>query len=303
MKIIKISLAAIVLLAICFCVWYFLGGNLNIPTPIGDEQHLDIQRINQSIANLGEMPSDSFCKDLYDDIQADIADCHSQHILDRKDSNNNNQTYINLSSDLYAIYVPKFIEQCLFVFKGSEWKITDLIFIRSHVQTLISSPYLDHSSPRYQDLQNIGGALDKYDEISTFINDCNNVSYGDISKGFPIVDVNAKINQARYYLDENLENRYVNNCTRLKEGLREIPAILFSKHVNYLDNKFEAQSGYLIYEYYSDYELNVYTRLKGDLDLLVNDIYMVDHDTFVTQKNSLKSVLDAANSEAYSNLN
>ena len=80
-----------------------------------------------------------------------------------------------------------------------------------------------------------------------------------------------KIQRAASLQQNHLENEYVNNCTRLHNGLKEIPQSLFRSHVRYLDNKIENWLD--MYPYYTsqkDYSHNLYWPLKREIDDLGN---------------------------------
>ncbi len=182
------------------------------------------------------MSANVFCQNFYKDIQYHIADYHKQGFLGNNESDNNQWKEI-LSKNLYSAYAPKFADQAMYVFNGLEWETADLNVIRNEVKILKNSSYLQQGSQVAIKFKEIDSILKKYDEIADFISLCNNFSYSPdgMSDGFP--DVSDKIQRSRAYLSNSLDNSYVNNCARLKDGLREIPKKLFDEHVNYLHKK------------------------------------------------------------------
>jgi hypothetical protein len=143
--------------------------------------------------------------------------------------------------------------------------------------------------------------LSKYDEIEAFVVSCSNFLYSnyDIGSSFPVNEVSSKIQTSRTYLSRGLGNRYVNNCSRLKDGLREIPENLFNKHVSYLSSKIQQNSGkYKNYKYQSDYSKEIYTPLKNQIDGLDNDIYGINSNTFDSNHDSLIRLLSEDNRKA-----
>jgi hypothetical protein len=107
------------------------------------------------------------------------------------------------------------------------------------------------------------------------------------------------VQKSRTYLVNNLDNTYVNNCTRLKDGLREIPQKLLNKHIAYLRAKIQ-QNGRKYTEskynkYQSDYSNNIYMPLSNQIDKIRRNIYGID--VGAAQEN-LFELLDAYNDRA-----
>src|SRR5690606_15790297 len=108
----------------------------------------------------------------------------------------------------------------------------DLSVIRSEYQVLKGSQLLERNSPVDNKLMEIEGALKKYDEITGFISSNRDFSYSNsgLSDRFPMDVVRRIISYATDYRNKQLENPHVNNCSRLHEGLKEIPKSLFHAH-------------------------------------------------------------------------
>ncbi|MCL2312735.1 MAG: hypothetical protein FWC41_09680, partial [Firmicutes bacterium] len=135
--------------------------------------------------------------------------------------------------------------------------------------------------------------------IAGFISTCNNFSpsYYGVSDYFP--NVNDKVQKSRTYINSNLDNSKVNNCERLKAGLREIPKKLFDKHITYLHKKInENGSRYKEFNYQSDYSNTIYTPLKNQIDALDNDVYGVSDNVFENERNTLENLLSNRNRDA-----
>lgn len=297
MKAIKIIFAVAVIAIIGFFVWKWLVKieGVGAVTP---PKNQFITRIESEINSLIKSPKNVFCQKFYKDIQYHITDYHKQGFLGKTESDNNQWKEI-LSKNLYSAYAPKFAEQTMHVFNGLEWKINDLKFIHSEVLVLQSSTYLEQSSPVATSFKNIRMILAKYDEIAGFISTCNNFSYSYYSSGDQFPDVSDKIQKSRAYLSNNLDNSYVNNCTRLKDGLHEIPQKLFDKHISYLHTKIQKNSSrYNEYKYQSDYSNNIYTPLRNQIDALNNDIYGINDNTFNSEYSSLDNLLGSYNRQA-----
>lgn len=298
MKALKISLAVIVVAAIGTGV--FLGIQYIIdPPPPPPAKNQFIAKIEQEIEQLKQKPDNKFCKDYYNEVAFHINDYYKQNRFGNNQSEND-QLKENLSKNLYAAYADKFIKQAFYVFRGSEWKVDDLKFIRSEYQTLRKSSLLEKGSTVDKEFTKIQTIFDKYDEIVALISSCKGFAFSGtaLSNRFPIADVQSKIARAADYRKNNLENGYVNNCIRLHDGLREIPQALFRAHVHYLDNKIDEWSEmYSNYNSHSDYVNNLNRPLKTEIDTLDNDIYNVSN--FDSEYKRLSGKWSADNTKAY----
>ncbi len=191
--------------------------------------------------------------------------------------------------------------QAMFVFKGSDWELDDLKVIRTEVKKLQNSVYLEQDSPIENSFQEIDNILTKYDEIATFIYSSKSYSFSNdsINVNFPVEEVSKIIQQSKTYLVNHLDNPYVNNCTRLKDGLSEIPQTYFFQHVKYLQSKIGANLGrFSEYSFQSDYSNTIYTPLKNQIDALDNEVYNVGADIFYKEYNDLKELLNIDNHNA-----
>ena len=300
MKSIKIIIGVSVLaIMIFFVLKWFVNISPPIPPPPPTNQQTEF--IETEIDSLKKMPDNVFCQNFYLEIQACISDYHNEKTLGKSKSDNDQWKEI-LSKNLYSVYAPKFAEQAMYVFTRSEWNTAYLSFIRSEESTLRSSSYLDPDSPVASSFKTIREILAKYDEITGFISTCNSFSYSSIelSDRFPDVEVSDKISKSRIYLENNLDNRYVNNCTRLKIDLIQIPKNLFDKHISYLNKKINYNGRrYTEYFYHSDYSKMIYTPLRDQVDDLDNGMYDIDVNGFNDGYNSLDGSLRSYNSEAY----
>lgn len=300
MKKIKIILPIALIAVLGFFIWSW---SVKVKDPkernLARNQYTD--RIEKEIDSLGKASINVFCRKFYDGIRYRITDYHKQGFLG-KTTNDNTQWQELLSKDLYSAYAPKFAQQALHVFNGSEWRINDINFIRSEVKTLGNSTYLEQESTVDSSFKNIQTILSKYDEIAGFISTCSNYSYTnyDIGISFPIDDMSSKIQRSKTYLSNGLDNIYVNNCTRLKDGLNNVPKKLFDKHVNYISSKIRQNSEkYRNYRYQSDYSKGIFEPLRNQIEELNNDIYGVSDNTFQIGYHSLESPLSDDNTKAF----
>ncbi len=277
MKAIKIILLIVVLAVISFLVkgWFVEVKDVGIVKPAENQY---TKRIESEIDSLGRSSVNVFSSKLYQDILYLITDYHKQGFLG-KSANDNEQWKDILQKNLYSVYAPKFVEQAMYVFNGSDWKIDHLKFIRSEVKKLQKSSYLERNSSVDTLFGNIQCILMKYDEIANFIATTDNFSYSnyELSARFP--DVSDKVQKACAYLENNLDNYYVKNCVRLKNGLKQIPQSLFKAHVAYLEHKIDKWSGqYSNYSSQGDYSDNLYEPLKSEIEALENIYGVQDFD-------------------------
>lgn len=294
MKIVKIILALAVIVTIGVFIWKWVVV-IDEPKIITPPINQFTEKIQSEIDSLKQMPANTFCQKFYHDIQYLIIDYHQKRFLSNN-VNDNNQWQEILSNNLYAAYAQKFVEQALLVFSRSQWKNDDLKFIRSELVTLHSSPFLDLSGPVANSFSSINTILAKYDEITDFIFACNSFSYSNYELGISFPDVSVRIQKARAYLANNLDNQYVNNCAQLKKGLQEIPKNLFDKNVRYLQIKINNHGGrYAEFNYQSDYSRAIYTPLKNQIDNLNNDTYGIEYTAFNNGYNSLDNLLGTYN--------
>jgi hypothetical protein len=244
MKKLKIILPIAVVAIIGAFVWFWWV-DTRIVEEIKPIENPFTKKIQSDIDSLENVSKNVFCKSFYNHIQSGITEFHRDSSLginykgskEIKSAVNNDQWKDILSKNLYSTYVSKFIDQAMYVFNGSEWKDADLNFIRSEVQVLKHSTYLESTSPVANSLNSIIKILAKYDEINGFVSGCNNFKFSDYSIASRYPNVSEKVKKSRAYLANNLDNQYVNKCTRLKNSLQQIPKVLFYKNFGYLIEK------------------------------------------------------------------
>lgn len=274
MKSLKISLAVIVVALIVFFVIRSLVKTGEVKEiPLAKNQFT--KRIEQEIDSLGKLSNSRFCNDFYKEVGYHIDSYYNESRLG-KTPLENDQWKENLTKNLYSAYADKFIHQAFYVFNGSEWETDNLKFIRSEYQALRKSRLLERDSPVDKKFTEIQTIFSKYDEIAGFISTCKGFNYSatSLAARFPVSDVQDKISQAVTFRRNRLENEYVNHCTRLHDGLKDIPQSLFRAHIRYLDDKINEWSGlYPNFNSQSDYANNLYRPLKDEIEALDNDIY------------------------------
>jgi len=276
MKSIKIIFAAVVISAIGFFAWKWFV-KIDDVVVFLDSENLFIKRIEGSIDSLLTIPANLFCQEFHKEIHGDITTFHHQGLLGKSPRDNDWKKEI-LSKRLDSAYASKFVEYAMNVFNGSEWDEKDITLIRSEIEPLQGSPCLEPGASDAFD--SIRAILAKYDEITDFISSCKNFSYScyDMNNYFP--NVSDKIEKSRNYLNNNLDNSYVNNCSHLDEELRNIPQILLNRHAGYLLAKIaQYAQKYKAYNDYGEWELNIYKPLMAQNDNFKNNnIYGISTD-------------------------
>jgi len=268
MKIVKTTLLIGFLVGIVFIIIKMVGGGGGI----GPEDSLSIEKnqfiieIDKKIDSLANQPESGLSQQLYKDINYRINDYGSQqHFGDTEQKNN--QVREALLKNLYSTYAPKYVAQTMYVFGRSEWKLTDINQIRSELTALGKSTYLESQSEVASSFTKIRSILAKYDEITSFINSCKSttVPVDQLDNQFP--DVADKIQRAGQYLSGNLENAFVNNCSRLKEELRSVPQYLADSNYAYLLKKIDFHGGrYTEFNTTNAYRTAITKKLRNEVD-------------------------------------
>jgi hypothetical protein len=303
MKIVKISLAVAVIGLISFFVIQSLDGSPKIDK-IPASGNPFTQKIEKEIISLGQQPENKFCNVKYDEVKYYIDDYYKNQLLG-KNKYENNQWKEILYKNLYSVYSSKFIKQSYYVFNKTEWNIKSIAFIKSECIKLRKSEFLEKASPVDNSYSKIQVIISKYEEISNFITSSNRFSYSDygLDSSFPISNVTGKILKAKAYKNNNLENVYVNNCSRLHILLNKIPEVLFNKHYNYLKTKFNlktennSRKEYKQYTTFNNYKMLFNTPSNTELGLMDKKIYNVNH--FDSKYKELKQKLDDDSKKAY----
>jgi hypothetical protein len=302
MKVIKIILAVAVVALIGFFVWKFSG---TTPPPVGEIEKSTNPWVKDIKAEIDSVipaqTSLANARKSYANIQAHINDNWQNkrlsEVVGDEASNETNRGL--LSKRLYAVYFKKFVEQTYKVFNASDWQPKDLQTIGEEISKLKKSSYFDGKDYQGREINTFNAVLSKYCEIADFISACNDFSYSyyELSDHFP--DVSNKVQKSRTYRANNLDNSYVNNCTRLKDGLRTIPQTLLNKHVAYLRAKIQRHGGKYTEnqdnEYQSNYSDNIYTPLNNQIANINSDTYGIDVET---AQESLIKLLDRYNDQA-----
>lgn len=274
MKIVKIVIVVMAIALIAFFTWKGIVPVEKVETVSATKNPYTI-RIENEVDSLSKIDRLGSCQKFYQDVQYRLNSYYNEKLLSKNEIENERWRDI-LSKKMYSAYAAIFVNNTFELFNSSEWPVADLKVIKGEVYNIKQSPFLERGSDVELKLRQIQSALLKYDEITGFIASCKAFHYSglNLSDKFPLSTVENKINRSRAYLDANLENSYVKNCTRLRSELSDISEILFKSHCNYLESKLIHWSG--MYENYSsqgEYVNSLYSLLKSELAQLDNNIY------------------------------
>ena len=293
MKILKIILPIVTIALIGFFVFKSSIDSTSPPPVIDVSETGADKEMVKLLDSLNNYPANMFCHDFYKEIQSAINNHYRGDVLSLADST-------NLSRDLYSVYATKFVQQAKYVLQRSDWKNGDLTFIQSELDELSGSVYLDPTSPVADEFNSLNKALNKYYEITIFISLCNSFSYTNYSMNDKFPDVSEKINKASNYLLRNLDNVYVNNCTRLKEGLKKIPKILYDKHIEFLSTKIIQNSNrFDEFDTQPDYNYAIFAPIMSEIQSIDRGLYGITNADHSKNKTNLIDVLSKDNTKAY----
>lgn len=293
MKILKIILPIVTIALIGFFVFKSSIDSTSPPPVIDVSETGADKEMVKLLDSLNNYPTNMFCHEFYKEIQSAINNYYKGDVLSLADST-------NLSRDLYSVYATKFVQQAKDVLQRSDWKNGDLTFIRSELEELSGSVYLDPSSPVADEFNSLNKALNKYYEITSFISLCNSFSYTNYSMNDKFPDVSHKIDKSSNYLLRNLDNTYVNNCTRLKEGLKKIPKILYDKHIEFLSTKIIQNSNrFAEFETQPDYNYAIFEPIMNEIQEIDRKLYGITSADHSKNKTNLIDVLSKDNTKAY----
>lgn len=278
MKTFKIILAILATIGLGIAIYIGYTKTTEIDV-VGLPENQFTRRVNQEIIEISNMPVNQFCRDAYDIVEYHIDDYASINRLgaDQNDSLGNRQNQQFLCKILYSTYVDKFIAQADYVFSGNAWPKNDLNFIDTEAKYLrsigLNCDYLEDSSSVAKELLRLTSTINSYASEIAYINKCESFSFNntDLETFFPIQKGQSIINESKSHLSTL---GILRNCEAVKNGLSNIPQIVFSAHVNNLANKLsEYKEMYMYYATLAAYKTNLYDLLNNQISQLDNSMY------------------------------
>ena len=232
-SVIKIGFIVLVIAGLGVLVrsWYRQVPPLPQPPPPPDNPF--VCKTENSIDSLSHYSEIAFCNTLYRDIKAEIRSYSRNNKIDSTDE-------VYLLKNLDYNYFDKFIFQAFQVFDDSEWDDDKRQIIASEATALKHSPYLESGSVVSKKLDEIQAIIRKYNEVSAFIGELNN--YLDYSP-FNLDNSRNYVTNAADWERRGFDNRYVNNITKFHNSLHSVPSRAYSKHLNYVKSKVNANRG------------------------------------------------------------
>jgi hypothetical protein len=297
---IKVSILFLAVLSIAFFVFRSTVSTSAI-APIKQGNNLFIEKIKTEIEVIRTIPDNVLCQDCFDKVQY-LIDDHWQNDRLGINKSDNDIWKENLSKQLYTAYIVKFCNQVFYKFERQDWdkNASELNFMRYELQQLQQSRMLDKTSVVGVKLGKIKGVFSKYDEINKFIGSCRNFTISEtrIDSKFPFSYSQQMIAQSQLYLNSQMGNNYVNNCSSLHDELNSVPNYLFQAQASYLANKINFWTGtYKDYNSQKSYHEFVWSYINEEIEDLDNTLYNVS--TFDAVKKTLKDKWNEEGSKAY----
>lgn len=271
MKIIKLLLLVLTIIGISFAAKNFIyqgdcndcGGRDPLVSP-GDEKY-----IRNKIDSLKILPASIFERKLYDLILFEI----------NRDIDNNGKSE-ELRQMAYTVYTNNFIRKSKNVFGDQIWQNNDVGFIRSEVEKLMASRFLETASQMNKDLINIKKCIKDYDEIKRFTSlrgftPDNGDNQNLLEYKFPFEKLKSKISKIDSYRMRLDNNEYLKNNKQLSNGLDRMKRRGIIIYEDYVDSKITAhQQSYKEMSPKNNrdlYRTKIYIPLKSVIDNFKNN--------------------------------
>jgi len=285
MRLLKISLIAILGLSLLFGGWYYFS-TPPAPPPLPSVPNEIVATLLRKIDNLGKEPENTISSAEYDKLKYEIEFYKGKGKVDLKWAD---QLYRKLD----YTYTTLFIKQAEYVINKTNCDLAKMAAVRGELKKLQSSLYITDNAQ----LNTINNSLNLYDEIVSFISNtrafASDVYVSDFSARFDKTGVSDRMRKAANYLATNNMDR---KCDRLSGSLRDIPNWMYNKNIGYLRNKLK----YCINKYkslssYTEYRELIYVPLLTEIDELDNNLlkYPTPADKIIDNVDPLK--VDLAN--------
>lgn len=159
------------------------------------------------------------------------------------------------------------------VLSGSTWFSYDLSLIEDEIY------FINKKSPFGQDYpfntMEYQNSIDLYREIDGFCKEVRDyeVNNYSISHKFPLYKANNFIIDAKYYLTKLTDDKYVRNCSELKETLINTEKYMKDEQIRYIKTKVNTHTGtYYNYYYYTSYYYSIINPIEVELNSIFNNI-------------------------------
>jgi hypothetical protein len=302
MKIIKLSLLVFTIIAIFFAANNLiykgasLGGGIDDRKPPPPPE----KYIRNKIDSLKNLPALIFERKLYKLILFEI----------NRDITNSEKNE-ELQQIAYTAYTNNFIKKSKNVFGYQTWENTDLNFIRTEVEKLMVSGFLDTTSQMNKHLTNIKKCIKDYDKIKKFTslrgftNTHNRDNQYLLSYKFPFESLKSKISKINYFKMLINDSKYLKNNKNLISGLDRIQRRGIIIYEEYVESKIAAhQESYREMSPENDvdlYRAEIYIPLKSVIDNFKNNCIDNDYNYNEERIANILNNLYAMDSEARNN--
>ncbi len=301
MKIIKLFLVVLTLTAICIavCKNYNEKGYDEPPPPPLHPPGYSLEHIKNQIDSLKNLPASSFQRKFYNTIITEI-DIERQFSIETKKS---------LQHMAYTAYTHNFIRNSKNVFGGQTWNDSDVGLIRSEVEELMISNFLETTSPQNKELLEIKNCINNYDNIKRFISlrGFTSNSSGEtlfvIGIKFPFLKLKSKISKVEVYRSLINNSAFLKNNTQLSIGLKRIKRDCITLYEDYVENKIAAhRESYRVWSSenkYSDFNSDITEPLIEVVNTFKKNCRDNGYDYDYDRIQNVKNVIDQMDGEAY----
>lgn len=299
MKIIKLFLVVLTLTAICIAVnlnYNDEGYDVTKPPPL--QQDYSLEHIKNQIDSLKNLPASSFQQIFYNKIIYEID-------IEIDDSETNK----SLQQMAYTAYTHNFIRNSKNVFDGQTWNNSDVGFIRSEVEELMISSFLETTAPQNKELLEIKNCINDYDKIKRFISlrgfasNRSGETLLKIGKKFPFLELKSKISKVEVYRSLISNSAYLKNNTKLSIGLKRIKRDGITLYEDYVENKIinhrESYREWSSENNYSDFKSYISEPLIEVVNTFKKNCKVNGYDYDYDRIQNVKNVIDQMDANAY----
>jgi hypothetical protein len=155
--------------------------------------------------------------------------------------------------ELYAAYMPKFVDQAFYYLSSTEWNADKITLIEKEARELRNSKYLQQGSDKFKKLTQIIQIVELSRDISSFLISCKDYTppadYG-ISTLYPSEDLGF-LAQSDLYKSKSKYKDYVSKKPGISMEMSDLGRMLFDKRINYTAEKLNHHS-----TCYCEYDFN-----------------------------------------------
>lgn len=245
-----------------------------------------INEINGLIDDLKNSDEAKFSKVDYDNII---------YLIDEYLDNNkiSAQWSANLRKKVEYIYFEKFVKEAEYAFNQSNWSTSNITYVRNETQRLNNSSFLQEKAG----LKPIERVLNEYDEIKSFMAKAQSYagsnSINSMMQKFDITTVDNYLSEANAKLKTSSK---VKNNIQLMNELKNVPNLMYKKHLFFLSEKVKKAQGEGYSRYGKDYT-RFYNGVCQPIFDDINDFKDVANQKYGVTSNDWYDVIDNIKSD------